>query len=140
MTNDVVAAEAPPAALEPVDESVAGYTQPLEDAWVELPAPSETPARAPRRRGRGRGSRSETVESAPEHTAAEDQATDFEAMVAKAAPVEPEVVAAPAAEPAEEPVAVGTAPIEPSPAPKPDPTEISAAAAAPRRGWWKRGG
>ncbi len=134
------------------------FSKPLEDAWVELPEATEKPARSRRGRGRTRGAPPVTEVSAggeteeiPE-TETLDEAPASEPFVADPEPFEPaaarEVV--PELEPVAlaEPVLVGAgvetspavpvAPPVPAPA-APDPAEISAPAATPRRGWWRRG-
>jgi ribonuclease E len=137
-----------------------------EEVWVELPAAEDRPKRPRRGRGRGRGGdhAGDQVEAAAPVAAPEPQVVATpepapeptpEPVVAEAAPsgkkprasrakakpataeaAAPEAVAAP--EPAPEPT--------PKPAPKaaakprePDPAEISAPPAAPRKGWWRRG-
>ncbi|CAN7307796.1 ribonuclease E/G [Phenylobacterium sp. LjRoot219] len=121
------------AAVEAVAETPA---EPVAAAPVE--APAEVPAEAPvaansdappvkKPRSRSRKAAVATADAAPVETPA-------------AAPAEV-VVEAPA--PAPEPVAaeaVVTAPAaEPAPVREPDPSEITAPPAAPRRGWWRRG-
>jgi len=131
------------------------------DVWVELPAAEDRPKRR-RGRGRGRGgdaAEAPPVEAAPEPVAeapapapepepepavAESPAPAGKkprASRAKAKAASAEVAAAPepVAEPA--PVAViAEAPPPPAPAPRePDPAEISAPPAQPRKGWWRRG-
>ncbi|HEY2356801.1 MAG TPA: Rne/Rng family ribonuclease [Phenylobacterium sp.] len=136
-----------------------------EEVWVELPAVEDKPKRA--RRGRGRGRATETAADQAEAEAptpvpapepqviaepepapmAEPVAANADvplpvkkprASRAKAKPVAAEIVSEVVAAP--EPVAP-----EPEPAPvmvaprAPDPAEISAPPAAPRRGWWRRG-
>jgi ribonuclease E len=160
----LVAESAPPPTAElvtltpvaPEPELVAA-DQPAapEEVWVELPpAEAEKPRRG--RRGAGRSRRSAAqAETAPEGdleaAVAEVSAVEAPAEVvdlaAAAEPEAPHEVAAPeppavVAEPAPEPEPV-VAVVEPAPAaaapPQPDPAEISAPPAAPRRGWWRRG-
>jgi ribonuclease E len=132
------------------------------DIWVELPAVEDKPKRA--RRGRGRKADAETsveataeapvVEApvvepvaidAPAVEAAEPEAAPARparsrrkpaAKAAVEAATEPATDPAPAviAKPAPEPVLAA----EPAPA-APDPSQISAPPAAPRKGWWRRG-
>ena len=123
-----------------------------EDIWVELPAIEEKPKRA--RPRRGRSTPELAVDIVTEEVAAEP-------VVLPEATVEPEVIEeVPAAKPARarrtkaakaeatsDPAAVEPVPVttpEPEPvmeAPKPrepDPAEISAPPATPRKGWWRR--
>jgi ribonuclease E len=154
-----VAAEAAAPAPTTTTRSDSGQ----DDVWVELPAAEDRPKRARRGRGRGRGegSADQAVAEAP----APAPTPEPEAVVAPEPEPVPEPVAAepaPAgkkprasrakakpvvAEAASEAVA---APVAPAPVPEPepvvaaprepDPAEISAApAAAPRKGWWRRG-
>ena len=126
-----------------------------EDIWVELPAVEEKPKRTRTRRGRG-GSEAAAVE-----TAATDAPEEIGAVVDQVAEdaAEPDVVEAPAkpvrarrtraakAEPATETVEAPAVP-ETHPEPEtvkeavvprePDPAEISAPPASPRKGWWRR--
>jgi len=131
-----------------------------EEIWVELPAAEDKPKRSRRGRGRGRGdgpAADRAVAEAPapepvvvalpepEPIAANDAPPSGKKprasrAKAKAPPVEaPEIAAAPeppspepvAPEPVAEPVVAATR--------EPDPAEISAPPAAPRRGWWRRG-
>ncbi len=140
-------------------EGVAAFSQPLEDAWVELPEAPEKPARARRGRGRGRGDKAAESAAPVEAVEAVDAAPTIVAEAAPAPePETPEVVAEVAAAPEPEPAPTPEAVIEaapvvaevsepvveapaPPPAPVvPDPAEISAPPAAPKRGWWRRGG
>jgi len=134
-----------------------------DDIWVELPAIEDKPKRARRGRGRGRGEApADAVAEAQPPAAAEAVIEPLEAPVsadeaapaakkprgrrkapaAEAAPAEPVFEAAaaeiaPLPEPEPEPVLTEAAP---APAPRePDPAEITAPPAAPRRGWWRRG-
>jgi len=154
--------------VEAVAEAVSS-TSPLvapateaEDIWVELPAIEDKPKKSRSRRGRGRGAEAEApvVAEAPapepeavaevqaEPDVAPEVAAEAPAPVAKpararrgkaAAAVAPEPeptpveALAPVAEAEPEPEAAPPAPREP------DPAEISAPPAAPRRGWWRRG-
>jgi len=124
-----------------------------EDVWVELPAAEDKPKRP--RRGRGRGRANEANLGPGEERAA---VTPAEPVIeSKPEPVPaPETIAAepaptgkkPRASRAKAKVVVEAQP-EPTPPPAievlapaprdPDPTEITAAPAAPRRGWWRRG-
>jgi ribonuclease E len=126
------------------------------DIWVELPAAEDRPRRA--RRGRGRGRNGEAFAD-PATVALTAPAAEPAVVAEPEPPPVPEPVAAepapsgkkprasrakpkPAlAEAAPEPAAAP----EPTPAPvaatarEPDPAEISAPPAAPRKGWWRRG-
>jgi ribonuclease E len=134
-----------------------------DEVWVELPAAEDRPKRR-RSRGRGRGgdgADAPVVEAAPEPVAeapasAPEPEPEAEPVVAespapsgrkprasrakaKAAPaaVEAQVEATPEPAPVE---VVAEAPAPPPPAPRePDPAEISAPPAQPRKGWWRRG-
>ncbi|HEY3951284.1 Rne/Rng family ribonuclease, partial [Phenylobacterium sp.] len=161
--NDTRAeAPAPRAAAEsaPAAPTVAHRDGGEEDIWVELPAADDKPRRSRRGRGRGRGkddAPTAAFEAPAEAVAAPEPAPEptpepaAEPVVAEAAPSGKKPRAsrakAKAAAPAEavaEPVAeaVAAAP-EPKPAAtaprEPDPAEIAAPPAAPRRGWWRRG-
>jgi len=154
-----VAAEAAPAPA-PSTAASAPRADGDEEIWVELPAAEDKPKRSRRGRGRGRGGEpaaeqavAEAPAPEPVAIAAPEPAPSPEPVAAndappagkkprasrakaKAAPVEaaPEAVAAPeAATPAPAPEPVVAAPREP------DPAEISAPPAAPRKGWWRRG-
>jgi ribonuclease E len=159
-----VALAAPPVTAPdaPTADLVAAIGAPLEDAWVELPEPAEKPAKARRSRGRGRGAAAQSAAVAvvdPANAGVDQPAVDQEAGVvaigqealetalvwAETAPL------APQATPAVATVAEAEAEVEvevevmTAPAPSaavevtPDPAEISTPAAAPRRGWWRRG-
>jgi ribonuclease E len=160
-------AEAPlaEAANEGVTAVIAD-TAPADDIWVELP-PTPEPGAAKPRRGRGRGRAAETAaveapaapepvaaaapEPVAEPVAAEAPAKRSRGRKAAAAPVEAAVEAAPepviVAEPVAEPVvakvkaAAKPKAVKPVPAApvEPDPAEITAPPAAPKRGWWRRG-
>ena len=135
------------------------------DIWVELPADpaAAKPARRSRARGRGKGD-AEAAEapSAAEAVAAPEPATPPEPAAVTAPPEpaneagepeakpkrtrRPKAAAAPAAEPA--PASAQAAPVQAAPEPRPeplaepaapDPAEVTAPPAAPRRGWWRRG-
>jgi ribonuclease E len=149
-------APAPAAAEQPAaPPAVAGGDQ---DIWVELPALEDKPKR---RRSRGRGR--DTGADAGAEPALEAVAVEPEVALATAEPVAEPVAVTPAAKPArtrrpraaaaEAPATVveeapapaltavePVAPVEPQPAPVAhDPAQISAPAAAPRKGWWRRG-
>jgi len=148
------AAPAPTMVSRPADTSD-------EDIWVELPAVEDKPKRARRGRGRGRGSEPsvltnaaaeaaapvEAIAAPPPETVVEhapEPANDPQPPLkkprsrakAKVAPVEavtePIATPEPISTPEPEPVAAA----EPR---APDPAEISAPPAAPRKGWWRRG-
>jgi ribonuclease E len=143
-----------PPAREPAPlsvETVAPVSAaPAEEVWVELPVAEEKPKRG--RRGRGKSVAAASAEAVA--AAGEQPAMDAEAIVEPIVPHEPEEAAPePAAaetEPEPAPVSMATPVAEPPPAdvepepemaaPEPDPHEISAPPAAPRRGWWRRGG
>jgi ribonuclease E len=128
------------------------------EIWVELPAVEEKPKRARRGRGRAAPAAEPAAESEPQAASAEPveeaaPAPKTRRRTRKAAPAEaPADVEATAAEPAAEADQPAPAP-EPAPvreaepvmaeaasAPRePDPNEITAPPAAPRRGWWRRG-
>jgi ribonuclease E len=154
-----------PAAAAP--ESAAAKMQEPAEIWVELPAEPETKSRS--RRGRGRKSAEapadvaeasvEAVAETPVEATVEAQAP--EAPAAEAAPpanepgepqpkrarrsrakaaAEPAPSAeAPAPEPEPEPE-LETVAAAPAPPAEPDPNEVSGRPAAPRRGWWRKGG
>ena len=136
---------------EPVAEVAVGGVS--EDIWVELPALEDKPKRTRSRRGRGAAEASvveaETelvvAEIAPVSEEAPEAEPAVEAPVAKPArtrrtrAAKAEVAAESVATPAEpvtipEPEAVKVAP-KPR---EPDPAEISAPPASPRKGWWRR--
>jgi ribonuclease E len=127
-----------------------------EEVWVELPMEEEKPKRG--RRTRGRGRRTEDLVETPAESAAEPPAPapapepePAPETVAAAPPVkrtrarkkapEPAPAVAAAPEPAREPEPARTPePVAAAPvAAEPDPAEINAPPAAPRRGWWRRG-
>ena len=123
------AAEASPA--EPVVEAV--------EAVAEAPATPEAaseevppaPAKRPRR---------SRAKAAAEPAAVGEEAP-VEAVAAPTAPPEPEPAPAPAPAPQLGPeAALAVAEIAAQPPAEPDPNEISGKPAAPRRGWWRRGG
>jgi ribonuclease E len=138
-TADLVVDEAETPSLAPSDQLGDG---PVEGAWVELPAVAEKPTRSRRRRSGGRGQR-EPVDSAPETVTAapapETVLQDIVDDVPVPAP-EAEILALADVAPAQDAAPEQTP--EPKPAPEPvfDPAEIVAPAAAPKRGWWRRGG
>ena len=126
-TTPVAEPPAPPSVLDyTTADGTPAFSQPLEDAWVELPAAAERPAKTRRARGRGKA----VVETPTEVLLAEvatppaPEPAPFEAALSAVGPelVEP-TGAAP--RPAAEPVI--------------DPAEIAAPSAAPRKGWWRRG-
>jgi ribonuclease E len=132
-------AEAPTSA--PLEEAA-------EDVWVELPSEPERTPRA--RRGRGRARADSAVpgeqsapegadipEAEPKPALAPDHATPkiFAEAEAQSAPTPSEHVVD--VTPASADVLEAAASVE---ATRPDPAEISAPPAAPRRGWWRRGG
>ena len=126
------------------------------DIWVELPPGPATAAKGRSRRSRGRGKAAEAEAPIPEAPVTEAPVTEaIEAVEAPAANEPGE--AAPAKRPRRtraakavaaveaEPEAVLTPPEaaaapEPQPSREPDPSEVSGKPAAPRRGWWRRGG
>jgi ribonuclease E len=120
VTDAEAGTEAAAPAPQPAPEPEA---TPVEAAPVEAIAEAK-PARAPRSRRK--------APAAAQAPAAAEAAVAEPAV----APVPPATPAAPG--PAAEPERVA----EPAPAPvaaEPDPTQISAPPAAPRRGWWRRG-
>ena len=161
VAQDPAAAAEEPSAQVPLtvlDHATAdgapAFSQPLEDAWVELPAAMEKPAKARRGRGRGKAapvdSPAEVVpsEAAPSDVGGTDLVAEAETVpVAEPEPAvvtaeperqaEPEAIAVAVVEP------VAEAPVVEPPAtpsePVVDPTEIAAPPAAPRKGWWRRG-
>jgi ribonuclease E len=168
-SEDLKRNDAPPAANDqPQHAPEAAAPAPVargesgDEMWVELPAVEDKPRRSRRGRGRGRGEAAvepaapeaeavaetvEAVEVAPEpDPIIEAPVAPQPAPVgrkprasrAKAKPVEPVEAVAP-----EPPVIALVAPAsEPPPAPAPrapDPAEIAAPPAAPRKGWWRRG-
>jgi len=135
-----------------------------EEIWVELPAAEDRPKRSRRGRGRGRGGEAaadrgeaspapqpEVAEAPPEpqpepvaEPVAAEAPSGRKPRASRAKAKAPAVEAAPAPVAAPEPVAAAepavVEPEPPAPAPRePDPAEISAPPAAPRRGWWRRG-
>uniref|UniRef100_UPI00374CD3BB Rne/Rng family ribonuclease n=1 Tax=Phenylobacterium sp. TaxID=1871053 RepID=UPI00374CD3BB len=137
-----------------------------DEMWVELPAAEDRPKRPRRGRGRGRGGDTPANEMANDLVAEAPGPMPEPEPEAIAAP-EPQLAPEPIAETAPpakkprasrakaKPVAAEAAPevvVAPEPAPKPapkpiaaaaprepDPAEISAPPAAPRKGWWRRG-
>ncbi|WP_334163405.1 Rne/Rng family ribonuclease [Phenylobacterium sp.] len=161
--NDERPAPAPaPVAAEAVEAapSVSAAPAPAaeEEIWVELPALEEKPKRARRSRSRkadvATEAQTETVvaeapaaeaspavETAPEPVAAPEPEPQPVAVAAERAPRASRRRAT-ASAPAPEPEAVSAPEPAAAPAPvpaTPDPAEISAPPAAPRRGWWRRG-
>jgi ribonuclease E len=149
-------AAAPASAAAPVS------TEPGE-VWVELPAEPQPKARS--RRGRGKAAEAETpppavadavdvAPAAPEPAAEAPPANEpgepapakrprrsraKAAAAPEAAPAE--TASTPEPEPAPEPVSAAPEPeAEPAPPALPDPAEVTGKPAAPRRGWWRRGG
>ena len=156
--NDTAPAEQAPAAAAP-----AAGSEP--DIWVELPAEEPKP-KGRRSRSRGKAATSDAapeaaVEAAPEPAAEPEAAPAPEAepaakpkrvrrtkaviaaeaaaaaAEAEAVEAEPEAVAEPA-QPALEVVA-SSEPSQPQAPREPDPAEIVAPPAQPKRGWWRRG-
>ena len=108
----------------------------VEPAVVEAPQAPEPPVardveevEAPTPKPRARRSRAKVVEPDVEANVAA-KASEPESTVAVSPEPEPVITAAPEAEP----IATTSAPVPP----QPDPAEISAPPAAPRRGWWRR--
>jgi ribonuclease E len=154
-------APAPASAQAPVEAPAEAKAPETGEIWVELPAEPESKGR--RGRGRGRGKVKEGEAPAPAEVVAEPVAEPVAVEApaeappanepgepgepakrprrsrAKAAPAAeaPAPVEAVAIEPEPEPVAAAP---EPQPEPTPDPNEVSGKPAAPRRGWWRRGG
>ena len=117
------AAEAP--AAEPVAEAAETVAEAAAETSAEAQPADQEPAAAPAKRPR----RSRAKAAAPvEAVAAEPEA-------------QPEAAPEPEAEPELQPVLAAVQP-EPQPEPvrEPDPSEVSGKPAAPRRGWWRRGG
>jgi len=133
-----------------------------EEVWVELPPVDEKPKRPRRGRGRAQAEAAPAVEAAPAEAVVEPaEAAEAPAPANSDAPAKKprsrsrkkavEAVAEPVAETVEAPVAavaeaapepvLAEAAPEPAPPPprEPDPNEITAPPAAPRRGWWRRG-
>ena len=150
----------------PAQAAPAANTSEPGDVWVELPAETEPKARSRRGRGRGKAADApapaepaaevvEAVEAFAEAPAEVPPANEpGEAAPAKrprrsrakaaaaepeAAPVEAVAPPAPEPEPEPEPEPIAAAP-EPEAEAMPDPNEVSGKPAAPRRGWWRRGG
>ena len=159
--NDQTPAAAAPAAAQAREPG---------EIWVELPAETEPKGRSRRGRGRGKAAAeappaepaAEVIDeavaeaSAPAPAGAEEDAepapvkkprrSRAKAAPEPAAPVEA-VSASPEPEPEPEPepqlepeAALAVAEIEAQPPREPDPNEVSGKPAAPRRGWWRRGG
>jgi ribonuclease E len=130
-----------------------------EDIWVELPEAEEKPKRARRARGRGRGRDSAAAADSPAADVAVEAVSEAAVEVVAQPEPEPEPVAAvePAPAPAKPSRRTKAAVAAPAPAPEPDvvleaapepepvvvripdPAEISAPPATPRKGWWRRG-
>ncbi len=147
--------EVEPEETTPVTDAeiiTAPYSQPLEDAWVELPEATEKPARARRSRGR-KGAAvaeaaaevdpvAEAVEPARAEAVVADEppvATPVEEVTPPVVEVETPVAVAEAAPAPVEPVTAVAEPEAPAAPPEPDPAEITAPPVAPRKGWWRRG-
>jgi ribonuclease E len=146
------AAPAPAAAEAPAAAPASG-----DEVWVELPAEPEGGRKPRRGRGRGKAAVAAEAESAPAIAEAIAEAPEslpepeFVAPPVEEAPAKPKrtrakkAVAEPAPEPVSAPEAVA---VEPEPKPKrvaaaprePDPAEILTPPAAPKKGWWRRGG
>ncbi|HEY5105341.1 MAG TPA: Rne/Rng family ribonuclease [Caulobacteraceae bacterium] len=127
----VIASEPRPVAAEAEPVVVAVES---EDIWVELSIAAQKP-----RRSRRSGARSGAAEAQAEAVATETVdpvdvhgPVPFEAAPSAAVAVETVLAAAPTPAPKQSPSRAETATA--------DPAEISAPAAAPRRGWWRRGG
>ena len=150
------AAPAAPAISRPTDAG------PEEELWVELPALEEKPKRSRRGRGRAQAPASEAETAVEAVDAPAEAAEPPAAAPTEAPPRKPRSrsrkAAAEAASPAEAVGAEAEAPVAPEPEPvlaeaapepvaptappaprEPDPNEITAPPAAPRRGWWRRG-
>ncbi len=149
-----------PEALAPEpnrDQVPTQATGPDVDIWVELPE-AELPVKKPRaRRGRGRAAEAEpAVEPAPEVEVATAPEPEPEVAVVstpepvEATPAKPtrrrrtkaEIAAETVASVATEapPVEVAIPDVTPPAVERePDPNEISAPPAQPRKGWWRRG-
>jgi ribonuclease E len=169
VANDEAPRPAASAAAEAVIEAeVAVAAAPVaeepSDIWVELPEPeAPKPARARRSRAKARPAEgpAAAAEAAAEPAAealpppspanepGEPKPAPKRKRRTKAAEATPEEavasepVAVVAAEPEPEPVAaepVQAVMAEPEPEAEPDPNEVSGKPAAPRRGWWRRGG
>ena len=132
----------PPRAREPERER--------EEIWVELPETPEPPAK-PARSRKSRAAAPAEAEAPPapanepgepgEPPAAAKRSRRKKAEAEPAAPEAPAPVAAPVlAAVAPEPVVAAEPEPEPEAEREPDPAEITAPPAAPRRGWWRRGG
>ena len=118
----------------PADDGLPAFSEPLADAWVELPEPAEKPARARRARGRSRGAIPAPTDEIAS-PAADPGPTSTMEVQGPEAPVQ--ALIAPDASPPE-PVAAPVADILVAEPPAPDPAEISTPPLAPRRGWWRR--
>jgi ribonuclease E len=105
-----------------------------DEIWVELPEPEpvkETKPRSRRRRGSAKVTGEDSAEPAEAIAEAEVEPLAAEPKFVLVA----DVPAEPAPEPAPAVLAVENPPAAPR---EPDPAEISAPPAAPRRGWWRR--
>ena len=127
-----------------------------DEIWVELPAADDKSKRPRRARGRSRG-RDEAGASVSTVSAPVEAAADVEVIapvvLAEEAPPPPAAPTkarrsrkAPVVEAVVEVIAESAPPVaelEPEPEPSapraPDPAEIAGPAAAPRKGWWRRG-
>jgi len=146
--NDVAPAPAPAQASEPMTEAAQAAVLSGDEVWVELPAEPDG-GRKPRR-GRSRGKAAEPVaEAAPAPEAAPEPQSEPVVAAEEPAPAKPKRSRKKAvAEPTAEPEAVAEPVAEAAPAPEPvvvqlrepDPAEISTPPAAPKKGWWRRGG
>jgi len=145
------ALETPTPANDPEPTAAAVPVEPSDPAEAAVEAAEPAARGRSRRGGRARGRRASAGADAvaAEAPAPEEQDTAAEAEPQpKAATAEivefpaPDLQAPPeAAADAPEPAAARTEP-EPAPSPpaEPDPSEISAPPAQPKRGWWRRGG
>ncbi len=134
------------AELEPVAadvEPAVAAAEPAVDMWVELPAapePAAKPARARRSRAKPKAAVEDVV------AVVEDEAAPAVVeAIAEPAPVEAAPEPHPELEVVETPAPVVAVvatpePVAEAPAPVVDHAEISAPPAAPKRGWWRRGG
>jgi ribonuclease E len=122
-------AKARPAEEAPVEAAPEAAVEPAAEA-VTPPAPANEPGEpkpAPKRRRRATAAAAAPAEATADAAAAPE-------------PVLVEAVAAEPAAPEPAPAPVQVAPPEPEPEAEPDPNEVSGKPAAPRRGWWRRGG
>jgi len=157
-----------PAIVSPASYAGPASSSGEEEIWVELPALEEKPKRTRRSRGRGKAEAEVVAPPMDAVAPPEPQPAPVEASVEAEAPapkprrsrarkaaaaVEAAPVEAATPAVAETPAQVGEAPVHraepvlaaaaaepPVETPRaPDPNEISAPPAAPRRGWWRRG-